>query len=364
MPETSFFWDPLSDNILQERDETGAVTAEYTTEPELYGNLICQNRGGVESQYHFDALGSTLARTNEGQQIIDAYGYTSFGETSERTGSTESPFGFMAQHEYYFDELVTDYVVRQRTLSFASGRWLSVDPEIPAMDYRYAINNPLRFADPSGLVYVDKAPASETGAPWCKVGRNAPRMTVDPVGRPITVPADPKGLPEQDFGRTVPILLDVDCGCVCSNAVTGSYMLGCILWAHLQIRIAEVNFTQRANLRNVYAHEQRHVRNLLQAADTLAGQIAPHEAASYSSYGDCLARKHAVESYVKDQLAAAIEAEETHLWQDPVAGSLQYSIIGGKMPATPKCAMPTPSTSIDDRLCCHVYLPRGANPVE
>jgi len=23
MPETNFFWDPLSDNILQERDETG-----------------------------------------------------------------------------------------------------------------------------------------------------------------------------------------------------------------------------------------------------------------------------------------------------------------------------------------------------
>jgi hypothetical protein len=33
MPEINFFWDPLSGNILQERDETGAVTAEYTAEP-------------------------------------------------------------------------------------------------------------------------------------------------------------------------------------------------------------------------------------------------------------------------------------------------------------------------------------------
>lgn len=56
MPETNFFWNPLTDNILQERDETGAVTAEYTTEPGLYGNLVGQNRGGVESQYHFDAV--------------------------------------------------------------------------------------------------------------------------------------------------------------------------------------------------------------------------------------------------------------------------------------------------------------------
>jgi hypothetical protein len=31
MPEINFFWDPLSDNILQERDETGAVTAEGKT---------------------------------------------------------------------------------------------------------------------------------------------------------------------------------------------------------------------------------------------------------------------------------------------------------------------------------------------
>ena len=58
MPEINFFWDPLSDNILQERDETGAVTAEYTAEPGLYGNIISQNRGGVESQFHYDAQGA------------------------------------------------------------------------------------------------------------------------------------------------------------------------------------------------------------------------------------------------------------------------------------------------------------------
>jgi hypothetical protein len=56
MPETNFFWDPLSDNILQERDETGTVTADYTTEPGLYGNVISQNRGDDESQFHYDVL--------------------------------------------------------------------------------------------------------------------------------------------------------------------------------------------------------------------------------------------------------------------------------------------------------------------
>jgi len=47
MPEINFFWDPLSDNILQERDAIGALTGEYTTELGLYGNVISQNRSGV-----------------------------------------------------------------------------------------------------------------------------------------------------------------------------------------------------------------------------------------------------------------------------------------------------------------------------
>jgi hypothetical protein len=69
VPETNFLWDPLSDNILEERDETGAVTADYPPEPGQYGNLISRNRGGVERQYHFDALGSTLALTDDNQQV-------------------------------------------------------------------------------------------------------------------------------------------------------------------------------------------------------------------------------------------------------------------------------------------------------
>lgn len=52
--------DPLSDNNLQERDETSALTAEYTAEPGLYGNIISQNRGGVESQFHRHHLLDTV----------------------------------------------------------------------------------------------------------------------------------------------------------------------------------------------------------------------------------------------------------------------------------------------------------------
>ena len=105
MPEINFFWDPLSDNILQERDETGAVTAEYTAEPGLYGNIISQNRGGVESQFHYDAQGSTLAVTDDNQNVTDTFAYTAFGEVTERTGTTEVPFQYIGQKGYYTDGL-------------------------------------------------------------------------------------------------------------------------------------------------------------------------------------------------------------------------------------------------------------------
>jgi RHS repeat-associated protein len=151
MPETNFFWDPLSDNILQELDETGAVTAEYTTEPGLYGNLVSQNRGGQESQYHFDALGSTLALTVDDQQITHTYAYAAFGKEAEHTGSATNPFQYCGQNGYYNDEVAGEYWVRRRALIPSAARWKSVDPVILLEQYCYVANHPTTFNDPSGL---------------------------------------------------------------------------------------------------------------------------------------------------------------------------------------------------------------------
>jgi len=127
MPETNFFSDPLSDNILQERDEVGAVTAEYTTEPGLYGNLVSQSRSGVESQYHFDALGSTLALTDDNQQVTDTYAYSGFGEVTEHSGSTDNPFRYVALNGYFRDDVTGDYLDRQGPYRPDQGRWLATE---------------------------------------------------------------------------------------------------------------------------------------------------------------------------------------------------------------------------------------------
>jgi RHS repeat-associated protein len=156
MARTYFFWDPLSDNILQERDETGAVTAEYTAEPGLYGNIISQNRGGVESQFHYDAQGSTLAVTNDDQNVTDTFAYTAFGEVTERTGTTEVPFQFIGQKGYYTDGLTGEYLVRRRPYEPTRARWLAIDPirqkhGAYTSPYVYSSNSPCRLIDSSGL---------------------------------------------------------------------------------------------------------------------------------------------------------------------------------------------------------------------
>jgi RHS repeat-associated protein len=155
MARTYFFWDPLSDNILQERDETGAVTAEYTAEPGLYGNIISQNRCGVESQFHYDAQGSTLAVTDDDQNVTDTFAYTAFGEITERTGSTVVPFQYIGQKGYYTDSLTGQIIVRERPYEPVKARWLSHDRRsVSTNGYVYANNRPVVGIDPSGAITI------------------------------------------------------------------------------------------------------------------------------------------------------------------------------------------------------------------
>lgn len=154
MPTTYYFWDPLEDNIVQERDESGTVSAEYTTEPGLYGNVISQNRGGEYKQYHYDAQGSVIAVTDENQNVTDTLSYSAFGELTERTGTTVLPFQYLGQKGYYRDQFTGEYIVRERPYHPAQGRWLTPDRLgfIEGINrFLYVGNNPILYFDPSGL---------------------------------------------------------------------------------------------------------------------------------------------------------------------------------------------------------------------
>jgi len=155
MPVLNYDWDEIEDNIVEEYDDGGVAVAEYTTEPSLYGNVISQNRGGVDRQMHFDALGSTLALTNDAQQVTDTRAYSAFGETTESTGTTSFPFQYVGQAEYSWDSLTGQYQVRRRLYQPIIARWSSVDPFedvfVQVSEYLYVVNAPIMLADPSGL---------------------------------------------------------------------------------------------------------------------------------------------------------------------------------------------------------------------
>jgi RHS repeat-associated protein len=153
--KTCFFWDELEDNIVEEFNESGVTIADYTTEPDLYGNVISQHRSGQSSFLHHDALGSVLTVTDESQNITDTRAYSAFGETTEASGGTVFPFHFVGENGYYAEEVSRTSIARRRCYQPVLARWVCPDPRhFSAGDgnlYRYVGSNPSSFIDPSGL---------------------------------------------------------------------------------------------------------------------------------------------------------------------------------------------------------------------
>jgi RHS repeat-associated protein len=158
MPVTNYFWDPLQDNVTKEYDDNGDTIVRYATEPDLYGNLISQERDGVANYYHFDGQGSALALTDEAGDIDDEYAYYASGETSERVGTTANSRLYIGEKGYEHDQESSTYNVRSRTYKPSIARWLSTDP-LGFADglnlYAYVLNNSLKFLDPLGAQAED-----------------------------------------------------------------------------------------------------------------------------------------------------------------------------------------------------------------
>jgi RHS repeat-associated protein len=126
-----FIWD--CQNYLAETDAENAIQAEYTNEPQSYGNLISQYRkdGGVvwtPSYYQYDALGSTRALTNGDGNSTDTYVYDAWGNEVSVSGSTVNPFQWVGRWGYYWDDVTGTFYIRARAYEPVTGRWTSQDP--------------------------------------------------------------------------------------------------------------------------------------------------------------------------------------------------------------------------------------------
>jgi RHS repeat-associated protein len=150
---TRHVWD--GQNILLETNASNIIQVVYTLQPQLYGNLISQWRGGIASFYLFDGLGSTTQLANSIGTVTDSYLYDSFGNILLTSGSSTNWFRYSGRQGYYYDDDTGDNYVRARSYSPLAGRFLCRDrmpDEFGLFGYRYVYNNPVNLTDPSGLI--------------------------------------------------------------------------------------------------------------------------------------------------------------------------------------------------------------------
>ena len=161
---TNHIWD--RQNILLETSASDIIQVVYTLEPLAYGKMISQSRGGVDSFYMFDALGSTRQLVSSVELITDRYLYDSFGNAIDggTSGTTTNSFRYVGRLGYYADEDLGTYYLRARVYNPIGGRFLSRDPLLAAdgrtlrfsritttaVAYGYVDSNPVNLTDPNG----------------------------------------------------------------------------------------------------------------------------------------------------------------------------------------------------------------------
>lgn len=143
----------------------GAVQARYVHGANVDEVLAKVTATGT-TFYHRDALGSTIALTDSGGNVVERYSYDVFGAPTIRNSAnviTVSAFGnrFLFTGREWISEIAL-YDYRNRIYSPVFGRFLQTDPiRFMANDvnlYRYVRNSPTRMIDTFGLAGEDCPP--------------------------------------------------------------------------------------------------------------------------------------------------------------------------------------------------------------
>jgi RHS repeat-associated protein len=152
---------------LVETDTNNAPVAFY-----VYGAGLADRitPAGQTATYHFNLQGSTVALTDSGGNVTDAYAYDSFGVLANADGDLVQPFRYLGRYGI-IDDSTGLYHARARYFSPELGRFITKDP-LTGKDgdgqslnrYVYALNSPLRLLDISGMSPSEGRLATRLGA--------------------------------------------------------------------------------------------------------------------------------------------------------------------------------------------------------
>lgn len=145
--------------VLAEYDGSG-ITNYY-----IYGLGLISMVDAADNRYyyHYDYTGNTVAMTDAGENIVNKYAYTPFGELADIEEAVPNPFRYVGEFGVMDDGNGLLYM-RARYYDPEVGRFITKDPIWLAGGvnlYTYVVNNPLMFVDPLGLGKVDLSEVSK-----------------------------------------------------------------------------------------------------------------------------------------------------------------------------------------------------------
>jgi len=111
--------------------------------------------------YHYDKTGNTIAITDSSENLVNQYAYTPFGINIGKTEAILNDFEYGGKFGIMQEDNNLLFM-RARFYEPSNGKFLSKDPVRGKLNdpqslhyYNYVANNPLLFADPSGLFWEE-----------------------------------------------------------------------------------------------------------------------------------------------------------------------------------------------------------------
>ena len=164
-------------NLLMREEEQRTQTYFWD------GNVTSYEENGRQGYYLQDELGSPLRIEDELGAIKESYGYGAFGEDLYGNQGKVQPFGYTG---YQMDSIAGTYFAQAREYVPGVGRFNEEDLmkgdiifPVTQNSYKYALNQPLRYVDPSGM--TEEEFCEEIGSIFSKYGNQIKESVFSPT---------------------------------------------------------------------------------------------------------------------------------------------------------------------------------------